>query len=288
MERTDSFTQQPQFQQAQQAVGVKCPICGTVNDPDAMYCASCGAMLQVGSCPNCGSPLDPDADFCEVCHSYVRHDVCSFCGTQLEGQEAFCHECGSPRGGIVCPVCHTLNEFSFCKQCGSALTDEARLLVEQMKSYPEYQQLQKVAEEYNELEMQVPYTSERDLVHEQSCEQLRERVFRLLAEDAGLSQIIIPPSDKPLISKEELDARKAEVRAKIAELLSNMATPPQAQPVKARNFAMAQKPAGLRLAWQCNYKNALHSSPCGCAKPHLGGKWVVLGKGTNATIKDDI
>ena len=50
---------------------------------------------------------------------------------------------------------------------------------------------------------------------------------------------------------------------------------------------MATKPAGIRLAWICNYKNAMHSSPCGCAKPHLGGKWIILDKNNIGKIKDD-
>lgn len=287
-EREEVPAQQAYAQAANTAEAVRCPQCGTINSPEAMFCATCGAMLKMATCPNCGSPLDPDADFCETCHSYIRHDVCSFCGTHLDEHEAFCHECGSPRGGIVCPVCHTLNEFSFCKQCGAALTDEARQLMAEMKATPQYKELLRAAEEFNDLEMQVPYLSDRDLLHEKSCEQLRERVLRLLAEDEGLEQIIIPPSQKSLVSKEELDARKAEIRAKITELLNRIATPPQIQPVKARNYAMAQKPAGMRLAWQCNYKNALHSSPCGCAKPQLGGRWVVLGNGTKQEIKDDL
>jgi hypothetical protein len=50
---------------------------------------------------------------------------------------------------------------------------------------------------------------------------------------------------------------------------------------------MAQKPVGVRLAWKCNYKQALHSSPCGCAKPQMGGQWVILGHNTKQEIKDD-
>ena len=109
----------------QSAIGVKCPHCGTINDSEAIYCASCGQPIGKTSCPNCGAELDPDADFCESCRRYIRQDVCSFCGARLSGSNAFCPECGSPRGGIVCPVCHTLNDFSFCKQCGTPLTDDA-------------------------------------------------------------------------------------------------------------------------------------------------------------------
>jgi hypothetical protein len=50
---------------------------------------------------------------------------------------------------------------------------------------------------------------------------------------------------------------------------------------------MACRPQGVRLAWECNFKHALHSSPCGCAKPQLGGKWIILGKDIKKEIKDD-
>ena len=277
---------QAQGQQPNAVGAVRCPLCGTANDANAMYCASCGALLHMGICPNCGSEMDPEADFCEVCHNYTRHDVCSFCGAQLSSDEAFCHECSSPRGGIVCPTCHTLNEFSFCKQCGTPLNDEARQLMEKIKAMPEYQELAAAALEYNDLEMQLPYTSDRDRMREQSCDQLRERVLQLLAKDAGYTNIVLPPpSGNERVSQEELNARKAEMREKISQLLNKMAAPPQLKPAQVRNYAMAQKPVGVRLAWLCNYKQAMHSSPCGCAKPQLGGKWVVLGH--KQVVKDD-
>ena len=281
---------QPQMQQAQQARrsnGVMCPNCGTVNDPDAMYCESCGALLRMNTCPNCGSELDPEADFCEVCHRYIRHDLCSFCGARIDGQDAFCPECGSPRGGIVCPTCHTLNDFAFCKQCGQPLTDEARQILTKLKQLPEYQMLTQLAHEYNELQMRLPYLSDRDRIASEDCEQLRLRVLRLLAQDAGVPNIDIPEQESPRMSKDELDALKAEKMRQLTELLNSMAIPPQSQPAKVRNYAMAQKPAGVRLAWKCNYKSAMHSSPCGCAKPQMGGKWVVLGSGMFQEIKDD-
>ena len=97
---------------------VTCHSCGTLNEASSQYCMSCGAPLHGVKCPNCGSEMDADSDFCEVCHRYIRHDVCSFCGARIGDSEGYCPECGSPRGGIICPTCHTLNDFSFCKQCG--------------------------------------------------------------------------------------------------------------------------------------------------------------------------
>lgn len=270
-----------------QAQGVICPACGTANDAEAMFCASCGRPLKMASCPNCGSEIDPDADFCEVCHRYIKTDVCSFCGTKMVPGEIYCHECGNPRGGIVCPICNTLNDFAFCKQCGTPLTEEAKMLVADVKKLPDYQMLTEVARELEELNMQIPYTSERDIVRAQRNEELRERVLMLLAKDKGIAQPKIVKKESRKYSKEELQQQKEEKMKIVSEILDRMAVPPLPSPIKARNYAMAQKPAGVRLAWVCNWKQAMHSSPCGCAKPHLGGKWVILGKNSNGEIKDD-
>lgn len=269
------------------ASGIQCPHCGTVNDPDAMFCASCGEAIGITTCPNCGAPIDPDADFCETCRHYIRKDVCSFCGARLTGHEAYCPECGSPRGGIVCPVCNTLNDFSFCKQCGTPLTDEAHQLLEQLKQTPEYKEMQLLASEIQRLDMTLPYSSEREKLRDQKNIKLRERVLTLLAEDRGNTHPVIPPSSKRM-SKEEYEAKKQEHVDRLAEILERMAQQPQPQPAKVRNYAMACKPQGVRLAWECNFKHALHSSPCGCAKPQMGGKWILLGKNVRKEIKDDI
>ena len=278
---------QQQAVQFQTANGVQCPYCGTINEPDAMFCASCGQPLGKTSCPNCGAEIDPDADFCEVCHHYIRTDICSFCGAHLSGQEAFCPECGSPRGGIVCPVCHTLNDFAFCKQCGTALTEEARQLLAELQMMPEYKEMQALAKELEELDMSLPISSEKDLVREQLNRQLRERVLKLLAQDKGSTTPVVEKPSKR-VSKEELDAKKKVRADRLTELLEKMAQAPQPQPAKVRNYAMACKPQGVRLAWECNFKHALHSSPCGCAKPQMGGKWIILGKNSKQEIKDDI
>ena len=88
------------------------------------------------------------------------------------------------------------------------------------------------------------------------------------------------------MTKDELEEKKAEKIRVLSAILDKLAVPPSASPAKARNYAMASKPVGVRLAWVCNFKHALHSSPCGCAKPQMGGKWVILGK-TGGDIKDD-
>jgi hypothetical protein len=245
------------------------------------------AALLSGACPHCGSQLDDDADFCEVCHHYVRQNVCSFCGASLLPQDSFCPECGSPRGGIVCPTCHTLNDFAFCKQCGTPLTDDARQMMQEIQQMPDYKELVQLAKEYDELTLENPYESERDVKRDMALQQLRERVLKLLAQDEGVASPDIPQLKSKRMSKEELKAKKDEKLARLSELLDKMQIPPSPSPAHVRNYAMAQKPAGVRLAWVCNWKHAMHSSPCGCAKPQLGGKWIILGRGGKKEIKDD-
>lgn len=296
-EEVQNFTisqQQPKAQAAFQSATqpnaeVICPKCGTPNSADAMFCSSCGAQLQVGQCPFCGSPIDPDADFCEVCHKYVREEICSFCGADFPASESFCPQCGAPKGGIVCPKCHTLNDFAFCKQCGEPLTVYATQLVEQLRQQDDYQLMVQLAHEYSELAMELPYASDRDKLRMDECDKLRERVLKLLANDAGVESTpqTTPEPHPQRMSKEELDKKKEEKLAQLTAILEQMAIPPLPKPAVARNYAMAQKPAGMRLAWVCNYQHAIHSSPCGCAKPHMGGKWIVLGHGAKQEFKDD-
>ena len=287
MERTDDMQLEQQMHM-REAQGVKCPFCGTINESEAMFCASCGNPISKTTCPNCGAELDPDADFCETCRHYIRKDICSFCGAHLSGNEAFCPECGSPRGGIVCPVCHTMNDFAFCKQCGTALTDDAAQLVEQIRQLPEFAELQQLASDLQHLEMTIPYSSERDILRDQTNIKLREHVLTLLAQDRGIARPEIPDTQHKRMNSEEYNAKKKEQLEKISALLDKLAQAPQPKAAQVRNYAMACRPQGVRLAWECNFKHALHSSPCGCAKPQMGGKWVILGKNTKKEIKDDI
>ena len=288
MQRADDMQMGQQMQMNMRAAsGVVCPHCGTINDPEAVFCASCGSQIGKMSCPNCGAELDADADFCETCRRYVRKDVCSFCGAHLDGNEAFCPECGSPRGGIVCPVCHTMNDFAFCKQCGAALTEDAVMLLGQVREMPEYIEMKKLADDLQEMDLMLPYASESEKLRDDENNKLREHVLMLLAQDRGTPNPIIPDSENKRLTKEGYDKKKQEYLEKISDLLDKMAQQPQLRPAQVRNYAMACRPQGVRLAWECNWKHALHSSPCGCAKPQMGGKWVVLGKNTRKDIKDD-
>ena len=288
-EPQQSVVSQQSLQQTQQkqAAGKACPYCGAINEPEAMFCAQCGQPISKTTCPHCSAEIDPDADFCEVCHHYIRKDVCSYCGAHLEGNEAYCPECGSPRGGMVCPTCHTLNDFAFCKKCGTALTKEARQLVKQLHANPDFQQLLEIVRDYSNLENALPYSSERDVAREEASAKLRERVLTLLAKDEGIEVPVIPKLKSKRMTREQLEEQKAVKIKMLSTILDKLAVPPTTSPVQARNFAMASKPVGVRLAWVCNYKHAMHSSPCGCAKPHLGGKWVILGKNNSEEIKDD-
>ena len=233
--------------------------------------------MGAGVCPYCGSVLPEDADYCESCRKYVKKDVCSFCGAMFYGDGEYCPECGCPRGGIVCPECHTLNEFAFCKKCGFPLTVEAREQMDYLHRTPEYKRLQELTAEMARLDNIEPFSSEADQQRSRINEQLRIRVLRMLAEDKGTPAPELTPQKAERMTETQLETKKMDLARLITEALGDMSTKPQPSPVKARNYAMAMKPAGVRLAWVCNYKHAMHSGPCGCAKPHLGGRWVILG-----------
>lgn len=272
-------------EQYHQVEGVRCPNCGAMNDSDAMYCASCGEPLRKAVCPNCGAEIDPGADYCEKCHHYIKNDTCSFCGAHLSGDEAYCPECGSPRGGIVCPVCHTLNEFAFCKQCGTPLTEGAKAMMVELQSNPEYMEITKLASEYAELSACLPINGEHDMEREKMSEDIRIRVLHLLAKDKGDDNPEIESRQIKRITKDELKQQKETLASQLTTILEKLSVPVMQSSAKARNFAMACKPGGVRVGWLCNYQHAVHSSPCGCAKPQMGGKWIILGK--NHNTKDD-
>lgn len=52
--------------QGQQAQGIRCPKCGTINPPGAKFCYNCGTPL-VKKCPRCGQEVPLNARFCPYC-----------------------------------------------------------------------------------------------------------------------------------------------------------------------------------------------------------------------------
>lgn len=103
-----------------------CPICGTINDSDSLFCIGCVQKLNdtvstpdifpsVGSgitCPKCGTNNESDSLFCIGCGSNLS--------TSAAVSDVF------PDGGnITCPKCGASNDSDsvFCIECGEKLND---------------------------------------------------------------------------------------------------------------------------------------------------------------------
>ena len=91
--------------------------CGFENDPDAVYCKSCGGRL-LKEC-SCGALNNLHATYCKNCGVILRGG-CT-CGSDNAPEALFCRKCG----GILrrkC-ACGTANPLfaSFCRNCGVLL-----------------------------------------------------------------------------------------------------------------------------------------------------------------------
>jgi hypothetical protein len=148
-------------------------------------------------------------------------------------------------------------------------------LAESLKGLPDYQLMEGLSRELESLDMEESYRNEQDVIRCRENEKLRERVLMLLGRDKGNVNGNVDGNEdgngRKMRSVEELRQTKEEKIRLLTETLERMAVPAVPSPVKARNYAMAQKPMGVKVAWVCNWKRAIHSSPCGCGKPHLGG-----------------
>jgi len=262
----------------QMAFAQRCPVCGTVNEATATFCEHCGSPLKETVCPHCGAKVDPEADFCEHCHTYISSDRCSFCGAPMANTDEFCQECGSPRKGIVCPTCHSLSHFGFCERCGMPLTDRARIDLEAAWAVDFATEVRTLERQIEELWRTKPVTSKQERARRERNEVLRQRVLQLLRDDGepAYAQTAIEREHTQLQTPDELRSALEQKRKMLQSLLDRMELQPTTNPAMARNIAMAAKPHLSRLAWRCNFKNALHPSPLACACPQKGGKWVVL------------
>lgn len=260
-------------QTAQTAKANICPHCGTVNEAESLFCEECGTPLGQGRlCPQCHQPLDPLADYCERCKSYVCATRCSFCGAEVSSGDAFCPECGGNlREGIICPACHTRSPFSYCRVCGMPLTEEAKRQSLLAREEPMWRQMTELADEVESLMRVIPIDTPRQTDLAQCNEELCRRVRDLLGRE-------VPPDVTMRLGEtsDAIAARLAAKRHELQQMLDAVAAQPQENPVATRNYVMARKPASARIGWKCNYKQVVHSGPCGCACPQLGGKWVVI------------
>lgn len=275
--------------------GIMCHNCGAPNEPGAVYCEQCGALLQDLHCPICGAPLDESVDYCERCHHYIDKNHCSFCHALVSPEDTFCPECGASLSGIECPVCHTLGHFGFCEACGTPLTDSARqTLQEEWADSALKERIHELEKELERLWLVKPVTSDMQKEKVQAVANLEMRVKELIAKELQKASAETgtpapaPASPAPqveVVTEEELQHKLEDTRQTLQALLDSMETTPHQNPAHARNVAMARKPHVSRLAWKCNYKHALHTSPLGCACPQRGGKWVILDG--NSVVKDD-
>ncbi|MBO4906123.1 MAG: zinc ribbon domain-containing protein [Bacteroidaceae bacterium] len=267
----------------------RCPKCGTVNDPQAMFCENCGQVLRDIVCPHCGSHVPAGLDYCEVCHNYIGTDRCSFCYAPMSVTDDYCQECGSPRKGIVCPTCHSVEHFSFCEHCGTPLTDRARMAQEQAWNVPYAQEIRQLEKEMEQLWRTKPIESKQEVTNRERIRELRDRVMTLLQDLGDDIYVDVPLQSEPktYLTKDDLKTRIEQKRQQLQKLLDQMEMAAQPNPAKARIQSMACKPHISRLGWRCNYKNALHASPLCCACPQQGGKWVILsGNEENNLVND--
>lgn len=286
MPATDAHTAHAATQATAHTRPGYCPNCGAKNDPEALFCENCGAVLRQCLCPECGQEVEAGTDFCEVCGSYIAQDRCAFCSAPMSPADDICPECKAPRTGIECPTCQRISKFAFCT-CGTPLTDRARQELQRAWDIPERQQVIELCEELERLWMTLPTGSGKYRSARQKNEQLRSRVMELLQQDGGFIYADTARQPEPALDNDELLDCIQDRQQQLQQLLDRMTMPEQRTPAEGRIKSMARKPAISKLGWRCNYKNALHTSPLGCACPQQGGKWIVLGKDNLGQVQDD-
>lgn len=88
--------------QSQNASGISCPSCGSVNMAGARFCSRCGTKLQqpLNVCASCGMDNAPGARFCCNCgkplgqNGQPRKTFCPNCGEEILPGMRFCGGCG--------------------------------------------------------------------------------------------------------------------------------------------------------------------------------------------------
>lgn len=121
-------------------VGVPCPVCNSLNEPDAKFCKICGTQLNYGDAGNKKQSIH-EIITCPVCNTMnvKASEYCVSCGTKLIAIEDSGDLEPDADNMVVCPFCNSINtaEASFCFACGGALGqfDNAEKLSESV-DYP--------------------------------------------------------------------------------------------------------------------------------------------------------
>jgi membrane protease subunit (stomatin/prohibitin family) len=79
---------------------IPCPSCGKANQPQAKFCADCGAKMEAAPkveapCVKCGAMLRDGAKFCSECGASQEKPRCAKCQHELAPGAKFCPECGT-------------------------------------------------------------------------------------------------------------------------------------------------------------------------------------------------
>lgn len=290
----------------EQQQGVKqernqCPDCGTAYTAADNFCPGCGKNLKSHACTRCGAATEPDWEICPRCGQNLHAECCSFCGATTNSDDVFCPECGNPKTGITCPGCHTLNFRSFCRQCNTPLNALAHAALEQVRQSPQLQQAFAIAEELAKLE-ELLSQSDEDAAERTEIPELSEenRAFvnqykDLLAAFRGQGQeekkeTTGSPSPEPTQKKKftlnisDKEEAVAQYNAKLEEMknaLNAMLPDPGMTPQMQRDYYTAIKVemtvktnVKVKIGWQCNAYNCIHSKPNECVEPFKGGRWI--------------
>ncbi|MFH0736880.1 MAG: zinc ribbon domain-containing protein [bacterium] len=301
-----------EFRQNDPATKV-CSTCGYKNELNAKFCEECGNNL-VGKpmCPVCKAEVYLGADICEVCGAWLLEGKCKFCYAEITENEKYCSECGNPTDGIVCPNCGTNNIFDFCKKCNTPLTEAAHKELEKVKANPFFQNIFKLnqelqnlsKDEINEIEIKNQINeAERKIAEEQKKIDEAEKKEKQIEKMLRLEQFLNKSSQteqkatrleqkpqKSFISEEHIkqlervkqnlagyEHRKVNKENKQRDIqaqLNQMAQLTFSTGQEARRFFDASRPSSSYV-WECNFVHYVHPKPSDCARPELGGKWVI-------------
>jgi len=270
----------------------RCPSCNKVNESEALYCEECGHELsKIKTCPSCKSKVTEDADICEGCGEWLLDHRCKFCYAELEENQKYCGECGNPSAGIVCQKCGETSFFDFCKECNVPLTDDAKSMVANLKSDPEYERIREFIEGDSSEEVKVDEGSssreELEILQNYLSKSEKRNVERksasLFSEDhkKAIEEMSHKADDeirrreakKKRLEEEKIQMMKKKMLEK-REYYENTASKTFKNNQEARKFHDTIKPRGTR-GWLCNFTSTIHSCPAGCCEPWHGGYWLV-------------